>query len=117
MTRQPDWTADGVLVAGSMEEALATAAGHEGDVMVIGGAEVYAQALPLADAVVLTEVHLSPDGDARFPSLDPADWREVSREAHEHEGVAFDFVWLERAQASVVSGRSTGSRTSPKSTA
>jgi dihydrofolate reductase len=98
VTRQRDWSADGVLVAASLEEALSLAAGHEGDVMVIGGGEVYAQALPLADAVSLTEVHLSPRGDARFPSLDPADWREVSREAHEHEGVAFDFVWLERAR-------------------
>jgi dihydrofolate reductase len=97
VTRQPSWSADGVLTAGSLGEALTVGAGHEGDVMVVGGGEVYAQALDLADEVVLTEVHLSPEGDAHFPALDPAAWREVAREAHEHEGTAFDFVRLVRA--------------------
>ncbi len=97
VTRQAGWTADGVLVAGSLEDALAVAARHEGDVMVIGGGEIYAQALDLADTVELTEVHLFPKGDAHFPDLDPAVWREVSREPYEHEGVRFDFVRLERA--------------------
>ena len=96
VTRNPSWSADGVLVAGSFDEALAAAATHDGDAMVIGGGEIYAQALDRADAIVLTEVHLAPEGDARFPSLDPAQWRETAREANEHEGVGFDFVWLDR---------------------
>ena len=97
VTRQADWSADGVLTAGSLDEALTLASSYDGDVMVIGGGEIYAQALDLADAVVLTEVHLSPEGDAHFPALDPAVWHETAREPHEHEGVAFDFVWLDRA--------------------
>ena len=96
VTRQPDWSADGVLTAGSLDEALTLASSYDGDVMVIGGGEIYAQALDLADAVVLTEVHLSPEGDARFPELNRDVWRETAREPHEHEGVAFDFVRLER---------------------
>ena len=64
--------------------------------MVIGGAEIYAQALPLADEQVLTEVHLSPDGDTHYPDFDRAEWREVRREPHEDDGVRFDLVWLER---------------------
>ncbi len=96
VTRQPGWGAEGVLTAGSLDEALETAADHEGDVMVIGGGEIYRQALGRADVVELTEVHLFPAGDVHFPDLDPAEWREVAREPHAHEGVRFDFVRLER---------------------
>jgi dihydrofolate reductase len=96
ITRQPDWTADGVMAVGSLEEALREAAGHSGDVMVIGGGEVYAQALPLADEQVITEVRLSPEGDTTYPPYDPAQWREVRREHHRHDGVEFDIVWRER---------------------
>ena len=97
ITRQPDWTAAGVLTAGSLEQALELAADHEGDVMVIGGGEIYAQALPVADEQVITEVHLSPEGDARYPDYDRTEWREVRRESHQDDGVRFDIVWLERA--------------------
>lgn len=96
VTRQPDWAADGVITAGSLEAALAEAARHPGDVMVIGGGEIYAQAMPLADEQVLTEVALSPEGDARYPDFDRSQWREVARETHEDDGVDFDIVWLER---------------------
>jgi dihydrofolate reductase len=96
VTRQPDWSADGVLTAGSLDDALALASSYDGDVMVIGGGEVYAEALPLADEVVLTEVHLFPAGDVHFPNLEPATWHEVAREFQEHEDVRFDFVRFER---------------------
>jgi dihydrofolate reductase len=92
ITRQADWTADGVLVAHSLSEALDLAAGLDGDVMVMGGGQVYAEAMPLADAQVLTEVHRSPEGDVRYPEFDRDAWKEVRREAHE----GYDFVWLER---------------------
>ncbi|MBR7518566.1 dihydrofolate reductase, partial [Mycobacterium tuberculosis] len=49
------------------------------EVIVAGGAEIYRAALPLADRIELTEVALTPDGDARFPALDPAAWEEVAR--------------------------------------
>jgi dihydrofolate reductase len=95
VTRQPDWTSDGVLVAHSVEEGIALAQDADGDVMVIGGGHVYRDALPLADAQVLTEVHQSPQGDTYYPELDADEWTEVRREKHD----GYDFVWLERATA------------------
>lgn len=92
VTRQPDWRADGVLVAGSFEEALSLAGEHPGDVMVIGGAEIYALAMPHADVQVLTEVHLSPEGTVRYPEFDRSGWQETSREHHD----GFDVVRLDR---------------------
>ena len=55
--------------------------------MVIGGAEIYAQAMPLADQQVLTEVHASPDGDTHYPSFPRAEWGETRREPHERRRV------------------------------
>ena len=92
MTRDPAWTVDGVLVARSLAEALRTADDLPGDVMVAGGAQVYAEALALADEQVLTRVHLEPDGDTRYPAFDPADWEETRREGHG----THDVVWLRR---------------------
>jgi F420-dependent oxidoreductase-like protein len=92
VTRQPGWAADGVVAAGSLEAALAAADEHPGDAMVVGGAEVYAAALPLAERMVLTEVHQRPEGDVRFPAYDRGDWTETRREPHD----AYDLVWLER---------------------
>jgi len=92
LTRRADWTHDGVLVAGTLDEAFALAAGLPGDVMVAGGGEVYAAALPHADVQVLTQVHLSPEGDVRYPELDPDEWVETRRES----GEAYDRVWLAR---------------------
>jgi dihydrofolate reductase len=80
LTRDPDWRAEGVLVADSIEEALAMA---EGDVFVAGGAAVYAAALPYADEQLLSEVDLEPEGDTFYPAYDRAEWREVSRESRD----------------------------------
>jgi dihydrofolate reductase len=95
VTRQPDWTADGVLVAHSVSEAIELAQGLEGDVMVIGGGHVYDAAMPLADVQVLTEVHQEPPGDTHYPPFDREAWTEVRRESHD----GYDFVWWERATA------------------
>lgn len=84
VTRQPGWAAEGVLVAHSLPAALAMV---DGDAWVAGGGEVYASAFPYADRLELTEVHLSPEGDARFPAWDRSAWVEVARE--EHDGYAF----------------------------
>ena len=92
LTRDPGWRADGVLVVHSLPEALRTADDLAGDVMVAGGAEVYAAALPLADEQVLTQVHLEPDGDTRYPPFDPAAWEETRRDTHG----THDIVWLRR---------------------
>ena len=93
VTRQAGWSAPGVLVAHSLERALEMADG--GEVFVAGGGEIYAQALPLADAMVLTEVEQSPEAEVFFPEVDPADWREVRREPRD----GFSFVTYERAPA------------------
>ena len=93
LTRDPTWSAPGVQVAESLEQALDLAADLPGEVMVAGGAAVYAAALPVADAQVLTEVHQSPEGDTFYPSWDRADWVEVRREP----GPGLEWVWWERA--------------------
>ena len=74
---------DGLLVAGSIEAALAWAAGIDEQVFIAGGARVYAETLPLADELVMTWVDADPDGDTRFPDVDWDVWSEVSREAHD----------------------------------
>jgi len=93
LTRDPAWSADGVLVADSLPAALALARDLPGDVYVAGGAQVYAAALPLADEQVVTEVHAEPEGDTFYPAVDRSAWREATREPHE----GFDVVrWVRR---------------------
>jgi dihydrofolate reductase len=94
LTRQPGWQPEslgapghpGVLTVASLPAALAAVAELRpapARVFVIGGAELYAQALPLADGLELTEIDLAvPDGDAHFPAWSTDDWEEVAREAH-----------------------------------
>jgi dihydrofolate reductase len=81
VTRDPDWSADGVLVAHSLKEAL-TIAG-DAEVFVAGGATVYEAALPYADVQLLSEVDLEPEGDTFYPPVDTEVWTAVSREPHE----------------------------------
>lgn len=92
VTRNPDWSAEGVLVAHSLDEALALAAEQAGETYIVGGGEIYEQALPLATHQVLTEVHLAPEGDARYPEFDPDEWVETRREPRD----GFTWVWWER---------------------
>jgi dihydrofolate reductase len=92
LTRDPAWSHDGVLVAHDIATALRVAAGEQGDVMVAGGAQVYAAAMPYATQQVLTRVRLSPAGYVRYPAYDDGDWVETDREAHE----LYDRVWLAR---------------------
>ena len=98
MTRQGAYTAEGADVVATVDEALA-AAGNADEIMVIGGAQVYAEFLPRAGRIFLTRVHAEPAGDARFPPVDETEWYETSREAHgadaDHE-YAFSFIVLER---------------------
>jgi len=97
LTHNPDWHADGVLVAADLGAALDRAAGIDEEVFVVGGASVYAEALGRAHAQVLTEVHLSPEGDTRYPEFDRSQWVETRREPHLAAEVPHEFVWLERA--------------------
>ncbi len=97
LTRDPAWIADGVTVAADLGAALA-AAGAVDEAMIIGGAAVYAAALPRATRVSLTEVDAAPDGDTILPPFDPVAWRETARVAHPAAGDApgYSFVTLER---------------------
>lgn len=96
VTRNPRWSADGAERAGSLAEALRLLEG-EPEVFVVGGAELYAEALPLADALLLTEVDLDADGDTLFPEWDRDAFDEVAREPHvSATGLAFSFVTYRR---------------------
>lgn len=102
MTRDPDWRADGVTVVANLAEAVA-AGGLDPrtrveEVMIIGGAAVYAEALPIATRVYLTEVHDAPEGDTTLPPFGPDRWREAAREDHPAEDgkPGYSFVTLER---------------------
>jgi dihydrofolate reductase len=97
LTRDPGWTADGVLVAHTLDEALALADDLPGHLMVAGGAQVYTAALPIAGEQLLTEVHLSPAGDALYPDFDKDLWMEIARESRLDAPVPHEFVrWVQR---------------------
>jgi dihydrofolate reductase len=96
LTRDAGWSADGVLVARSLDEAVRRAEELPGEVFVAGGAAVYAEALDRAHAQVLTEVHLSPEGDTHYPAFDRSHWVETRRDSHLDAEVPHEFVWLER---------------------
>lgn len=95
VTRQRDWHADGAVVVHSIEEALGTCPNDE-QVWVIGGAEVYAQAMPLAQHAVITEIDADFEGDAFAPTFDGS-WQETERSTHTAaNGLTFSFVTLQR---------------------
>lgn len=96
ITRDPEWSAEGADVAQDLDAALWIAG--EGDVAVIGGAEIYALFEPLAERIELTEIGAPIAGDTTMPAFDPAVWREVRREPQEPaEGEPpYAFVTLER---------------------
>jgi dihydrofolate reductase len=107
ITRQPDLQLPGCIVVSSLAAAIRTAqtVGHAADhpasdeVMVIGGAEIYRQALPQAARVYLTRVQATIAGDASFPDLNATEWREVACEecpADERHAYAYSFVVLDR---------------------
>jgi dihydrofolate reductase len=96
LTRDADFRAPGCLIAHSLQEAVA-ACGDDAEVFCVGGAELYAQTLPLADRLYLTEIQRDYEGDAYFPELSPEHWIERSRERHASaEGLEFHFVTYQR---------------------
>ena len=97
VTRQEDWNEMGAQRASSLREALQIAEqSNPATVWVIGGAQIYAQALPLAQRVEVTEIAQAFDGDAFAPELGP-EWVETAREAHTSAGgLPFAFVRYER---------------------
>lgn len=107
ITRDPEFTAAGVTVTHNLDESvkagIKVAEQVEAEEMVIiGGAEIYRQALEMLDVIYLTRVHAVIEGDTYFPELDPDNWIELSREFHvKSKKDQFDhsFIRLERKQA------------------
>ena len=98
ITRQPDFAAPGCRVVASLDEALRAAAPAP-EVMIVGGGEIYRQALPLTDTIHLTRVHAIVAGEITFPELPQSDWQEVGAEYHpadERHEHAFTFLTLRR---------------------
>ena len=91
ITRDQRYQSDGVKVVHSLQEAIELAEsqalidGAE-ELMIIGGEQIYAQALSLAERLYITQVHAEVEGDAHFPVFDPADWQELGREDFSAEG-------------------------------
>lgn len=95
VTRQPDWAAEGAVVAHSLEAACA-ACPPDSTAWVIGGAELYAQALTLASVAVVTEIDADFEGDAFAPRFGPT-WVETSRESQAStNGLTFSFVTYQK---------------------
>jgi dihydrofolate reductase len=93
---------DGCIVAHSLDEAIAACAG-DSEFFVVGGAEIYALALPLADTLYVTEIRQEIAGDAHFPEFDRKAWREVAREQHsqiEPHPLEYHFVTYKRKEVS-----------------
>lgn len=98
LTQQPGWTAAGAATASTLEQALELARSSNAETAwVIGGAQIYAHALPLADTVVVTEIEAEFEGDAFAPVLEPSQWQTSSRESHTSKtGLGFSFVKFTR---------------------
>jgi len=79
LTRDANWSAPGAIVVSSVDQAIA-AAGDASRLSVIGGAEIYALFLPIADRIELTEVHADYGGDTVMPAIPASEWRETARE-------------------------------------
>lgn len=94
VTRDPKYRASGCVVVASLEDAF-RAAGDAEEVFIIGGGEIYRQALPLAEKLYITSVEAEPEGDVFFPEINPDEWRIVSREDHlKDERNQYDYSFL-----------------------
>lgn len=83
ISRNPGYQAEGIEVVGSVEAALALLAGSSvEELMVIGGGHLYAEMLPSADCLYLTQIDLAVEGDTRFPAFDDGQWQRVDCESH-----------------------------------
>jgi dihydrofolate reductase len=91
VTRNSDWQHAGVEAVLSLDAAIALAG--EGECFVIGGAQIYTSALPLATRLIITEIDAEFDCDAYFPEFDRSQWTEFSREPHHSESNGFDYAF------------------------
>jgi dihydrofolate reductase len=105
VSRDASFSAPGVVVAASLHAALETARGdalrrNADGIVIAGGADIYAQTLPLAKRLYITHVHKPADGDTRFPAIEAKLWRETERNEQKpgpHDDAAFAFVIYERS--------------------
>jgi dihydrofolate reductase len=94
ITRDKNYKAEGCIVVHSAEESL-NAAG-DGEVMVIGGAQIYSEFLPRANRMYLTLIEKNFEGDAYFPRYDDKEWKITEKEDHEHDDFKYSFLTLEK---------------------
>jgi dihydrofolate reductase len=95
VTRNRDWSHEGVEVAGSLEEAVALVG--EAPSSIIGGAQIFTESMGIADRLIVTHIAGTYRCDTFFPEIDPAVWTATAREEHvSKDGVAFAFVTYER---------------------
>lgn len=92
ITRNPDWRHDGVEVVTSVDAAAKLIGDTEA--FIIGGAQIYAAALPSTERLIITEIDKTFDCDAFFPQIDPTEWKEVAREKHYSENNGADFAFV-----------------------
>ena len=100
VTRNRTLKIEGCAVVHSLEEAIAACA-NDNEIFIVGGAELYAQALPLTDTLYVTEIQQDAEGDAHFPAFDQKLWREAARERHSQEipqPLEYHFVEYRRKQ-------------------
>lgn len=95
ITRQKNYqVSDGIIVANSIEEAIKNVK-NDDQPYIIGGGEIYKQALPHASVIELTRVHADFDGDTYFPEIDLNQWKEIKREfIPKDENHAYDFSFI-----------------------
>ena len=101
ITRRPDYAAPEVEVAAGLDAALSACAGDD-EAFIIGGAEIYRQALPLVDRIYLTLVHAAVDGDVQFPAVDWSAWRlaeDARHAADDKNHYDYSFQVYNRGQA------------------
>jgi dihydrofolate reductase len=110
VSRDCTFAAPGIIAAPSLDAALVAARGDAlrravDEIVIAGGADIYAQAIGQATRLAITEVHMSAEGDVRFPAIDTQRWRETGRAEHEaaaEDAAAFAFVYYERAAGGAI---------------
>src|SRR5271167_4489111 len=106
VSRDPAYAAPGILVAPNLDAAIAAARGDAmrrqvGEIIVAGGADIYAQTMPLAGRIVLTYIHRAVEGDAYFPAIDGRIWQKIARDEHKAAaGDDADFAYITYGRAS-----------------
>jgi dihydrofolate reductase len=110
VSRDTGFSAPGIVIAPNLKAALEAARGDAlrrgtDEIVIAGGADIYAQIMPLATRLAITEVHKRIDGDTHFPAIDPKNWREAERSEHQpaaDDEISFAFVRYERPNAAAI---------------